>query len=224
MLSATTALIAGWNIVATRTLQGSTALWVVFAGGITVLLLSLRALALHEATVERVVHALKVGASEDGSPAIQATSSSSPVRERLLANPGSFGLPAPMRSVAGLADTHRDCPRWNIRGPLNVRLAVSTASVSTRWLAFGLGIMGAAAAIISLTGQLLPRAEDLRAGTGRVARFADAGTTLVGGAVSGALVTHDGSDAVRPQRSLDGIRNRRRNDRCSARSGPWLTS
>src|ERR1700722_15832621 len=59
-LSAISALVAAWTLIATRTFTAPTALWLAFAGGAALLALSLRALALHEATVERGVHRLDV--------------------------------------------------------------------------------------------------------------------------------------------------------------------
>ena len=182
-VSASTALVAGWNVVATRTLHGSGALWVVFAGGLAVLLLSLRALALHEATVERVVHSLQVGESDDGATEFNAISSSSPVRERGVA------IPASMRGwLVWLAHTG-----IGLAGAFVVLASFAWAhpgdGVSTRWLAFGLGVMGAAAAIVALAGQLLPATAETDGRSGRLARMVDAGTTLAGGAVAGGLVT-----------------------------------
>jgi hypothetical protein len=62
-VSAVSALVAAWTVIATRAFTAPTALWLVFAGGIALLALSLRALALHETTVEQVVHQLEVNGS-----------------------------------------------------------------------------------------------------------------------------------------------------------------
>jgi hypothetical protein len=49
-LSAFSALASGWTIVATRTFTSPTALWLALAGGLAMLLVSVRALALRETT------------------------------------------------------------------------------------------------------------------------------------------------------------------------------
>jgi hypothetical protein len=62
-LSTVGALIAPLTVIATRAFTAPTALWLAFAGGLALLLVSLRALALHEATVERVVYSLELNGS-----------------------------------------------------------------------------------------------------------------------------------------------------------------
>lgn len=54
------AAIAAVTIMETRVFDGSTALWIAFAGGLALLATAVRALALHEATIERIVHELDV--------------------------------------------------------------------------------------------------------------------------------------------------------------------
>ena len=70
-LSAISALVAAWTVIATRAFTTPTALWLAFAGGVVLLALSLRALALHETTVERVVHQLDVNGSGETFAAIR---------------------------------------------------------------------------------------------------------------------------------------------------------
>src|SRR5207344_2620442 len=70
-LSALSVLIAGWTVIATRVFTTPTALWLAFGGGIALLALSLRALALHETTVEQVVHQLEVDGSGETFSAIR---------------------------------------------------------------------------------------------------------------------------------------------------------
>jgi hypothetical protein len=70
-VSAVSAVVAAWTVIATRAFTAPTALWLVFAGGIALLALSLRALALHETTVEQVVHQLEVNGSGETLPAIR---------------------------------------------------------------------------------------------------------------------------------------------------------
>ena len=65
------AAVAAWTVIATRAFTAPTALWLVFAGGLALLALSLRALALHETTVEQVVHQLEVNGSGETFAAIR---------------------------------------------------------------------------------------------------------------------------------------------------------
>jgi hypothetical protein len=65
-------LTAAFTIIAVRDFTGQTALWLAFAGGLALLLVSLRALALHEATVERVVHSLSLNGNGNGSGKVVA--------------------------------------------------------------------------------------------------------------------------------------------------------
>ena len=57
-VSALSALVAGWTVIASLVFPTPTALWLAFGGGIVLLMLSLRALALHETTIEQVVRQL----------------------------------------------------------------------------------------------------------------------------------------------------------------------
>jgi len=70
-VSAVSAAVAAWTVIATRVFTAPTALWLVFAGGLVLLALSLRALALHETTVEQVVHQLEVNGSGETFAAIR---------------------------------------------------------------------------------------------------------------------------------------------------------
>ena len=70
-VSAVSAAVAAWTVIATRAFTAPTALWLVFAGGLALLALSLRALALHETTVEQVVHQLEVNGSGETFAAIR---------------------------------------------------------------------------------------------------------------------------------------------------------
>ncbi len=147
-LSALSVLIAAFTIIVTRTFTLPSALWVALAGGLALLVLSLRALALHETTIERVVHALELDGSGDGTLAIRRA----PAHAAAVSSaPGtSFGITAVMRSWM----------RW--LAYIGVALAgafvvlatfawqTPTAAVSVRWLAFGIGIAAAAAALSAL--------------------------------------------------------------------------
>src|SRR3984885_10787692 len=70
-LSGESALVAAWTVIATRVFATPTALWLAFGGGMALLALSLRALALHETTIERVVHQLEVNRSGETFAAIR---------------------------------------------------------------------------------------------------------------------------------------------------------
>jgi hypothetical protein len=128
-LSAMSALVAAWTVIATRAFTTPTALWLAFGGGIALLALSLRALALHETTVEQVVHQLEVNGSGETFAAIR-------------------------RRGIEISGTMRSWLHW--LGHTGVGLAGAfivattfiwphaTPDVSPRWLAFGLAT-GAAA-------------------------------------------------------------------------------
>lgn len=58
-LSALGVLVAGWTVIDTLVFNKPAALWVAFAGGLILPLLTLRSLGRHETTIERVVHALE---------------------------------------------------------------------------------------------------------------------------------------------------------------------
>jgi hypothetical protein len=128
-LSAMSALVAAWTVIATRAFTTPTALWLAFGGGIALLALSLRALALHETTVEQVVHQLEVNRSGETFAAIR-------------------------RRGIEISGTMRSWLHW--LGHTGVGLAGAfivattfiwphaTPDVSPRWLAFGLAT-GAAA-------------------------------------------------------------------------------
>jgi hypothetical protein len=131
-VSAVSALVAAATVIATRAFTTPTALWLVFAGGILLLTLSLRALALHETTVEQVVHQLEVDGSGETFAAIR-------------------------RRGIEISGTMRSWLHW--LGHTGIGLAGAfivastfvwphaTPEVSPRWLAFG---VGAAAATIGV--------------------------------------------------------------------------
>src|SRR5580704_6895100 len=142
-VSAMSALVAAWTVIATRAFTAPTALWLVFAGGIALLALSLRALALHETTVEQVVHQLDVNGSGETFAGIR-------------------------RRGIEISGTMRSWLHW--LGHTGIGLAGAfivastfvwphaTAELSPRWLAFGVAV---GAATIGL-GLLLDGLLDLR--------------------------------------------------------------
>lgn len=139
-LSAMNALVAAWIVIATRVFDTQTALWLAFGGGAVLLALSLRALALHEATVERVVHQLEVNGSGEPRAAIR-------------------------RRGIEISGTMRSWLHWlghTGTGLVGAFLVASTfiwphatADISTRWLAFGVAVAGAAIGLGLLVDGLL---------------------------------------------------------------------
>jgi hypothetical protein len=121
-LSAISALVAASTVIATLAFTTPTALWIAFGGGLALLALSLRGLALHETTVERVVHQLEVSGSGETFAAIR-------------------------RRGIEISGTMRSWLHW--LGHTGVGLAGAfivaaifvwpntTAELSPRWLAFG---------------------------------------------------------------------------------------
>jgi hypothetical protein len=152
-LSALSALVAGWTIIATRTFTTPTALWLAFAGGLALLLLSLRALALHETTVERVVHALAWSGSGDGTPTITTSSVSS--------EGFSAAWDRPVRGGLSVSGEMRSWLQWLS----NTGLALGGAFVvlttfawqhpgqslsSPRWVWFGVAVAAASITLVAL--------------------------------------------------------------------------
>ena len=133
-LSAISAVVAASTVIATRAFTTPTALWIAFAGGLALLALSLRALALHETTVERVVHQLDVNGSGETFAAIR-------------------------RRGIEISGTMRSWLHWLGHtgiGPAGAFIVASTfvwpnatAELSPRWLAFGVAV-GAATIALSL--------------------------------------------------------------------------
>jgi hypothetical protein len=169
-ISALSALLAGWTIIATRTFVEPTALWLVFAGGIALVLLSVRALALHETTVERVVHALELNGS---TPAIREA--------RRLPIGGEMRSWIYWLTHTGLA----------VVGAFLVLITFAwsnAAQVSLRWTAFAIGIAAAALAVSSLLARLLARDPAARGEGGRAARMIAILLTGGGAAVAAGLI------------------------------------
>jgi len=173
--SALTALVAAWTIIATRVFTTPTALWLGFAGGIVLLTLSLRALALHETTVEQVVHQLEV----DGSGETFAT-----IRRRGI-------------EISG---TMRSWLHW--LGHTGIGLAgafivastfvwpQATAELSPRWLAFGVGTVAATVGF----GLLLDSLLDVQRTNMTVARSIEILLSLAAVAAAGAVIVLTAAD------------------------------
>lgn len=180
-ISALSALVAGFTIIATRAFTAPTALWLAFAGGVALLLLSLRALALHETTVERVVYALEF----DG------TGEAVAVREgRPLAGSAFERL----RDGLRISDAMRSWMHWLTHTALGVAgafIVLTTfawqspvSAVNPRWLWFGVAAAAASIALAALA-ELGLSARDKR---WDAARIADAMITTAGAAVALAVV------------------------------------
>lgn len=143
-LSAVNELIAAWTIIAMLTLNKPAAGWLAFACGLGLLAVSLRALALHETSIERIVYALEGDEDDRGS----STTNSSVV--------GRFTVSAPMRSwLSWLTNT-----AIAVAGGFIVVLTFAltkpgTSHVSPRWVAFGLAIGVACVAVGSLVDRAL---------------------------------------------------------------------
>jgi len=168
-VSAVSALVAAFTVIATRAFTAPTALWLVFAGGIALLVLSLRALALHETTVEQVVHQLQVNGSGETFTGIR-------------------------RRGIEISGTMRSWLHW--LGHTGVGLAGAfivastfiwphaTPELSPRWLEFG---VAAVAGSIGL-GLLLDGLVDVQRTNMTVARTIEVVLTSVTVAVAGALI------------------------------------
>ena len=162
-LSAVSALIAGFTIIATRTFTAPTALWLAFAGGVALLLVSLQALAVHETTVERVVHSLTLdGRGEPVGVRRMGTVAGSPF-ERLR---DGLEISGQMRhwihwithTAIAVAGTFVVLTTFAWRTPM--------PSVQPRWVWFGVGVAAASIALIALVEHLLvSRRQGLTAST-----------------------------------------------------------
>lgn len=152
-LSALAALVAGWTVIDTLVFNKPAALWVAFAAGLILLLLTLRSLALHETTIERVVHALERAPSVEADRPAAATSTNS--TSHWSARAASISLA--MRSWTywlahiGLA----------LAGALVVLMTFALTApghhhAPVRWVAFAIGIGATCIALSALTERVLP--------------------------------------------------------------------
>ncbi|HTU78560.1 MAG TPA: hypothetical protein VMF09_07355 [Solirubrobacteraceae bacterium] len=151
--SALNALVGAWTIIAMLTLNKPAAGWLAFACGLGLLVVSLRALALHETSIERIVYALE--GDMPGQPAEgMHADASSPLAVEMLSRL-HVRIDAPMRSwLSWLTNT-----AIAVAGGFIVVLTFAltrpgTNHVSPRWVAFGLAIAVSCVAL----GSLLDRA------------------------------------------------------------------
>jgi hypothetical protein len=182
-ISGLSMLIAAWTIIAMLVFNKPTAGWLAFADGVALLLLSLRALALHETTIERVVYALDRGSngtatSRAGGGTATITAARPSLRGHLTHPPMSVWMS--WLSNVGLA----------IGGAFIVLVAFALAHYEARWIAFGIAI---AALCVSLgTGLLCVFASGAvsQRGTGVIGRLSALASSGASAAVSiGLIVT-----------------------------------
>jgi hypothetical protein len=181
-LSAVSALVASWTIIATRVFTTSSALWLAFAGGLALLLLSLRALALHETTIERVVHALELNGASQPAAVSQgqavATSPAHRLRRGLQISSEirswMYWLTHTGVGLAGAFVVLATFAWWPKASP----------QVSPRWLTFALGVAGASLAISLLLERVLAARSEGRTASQRAA----IAITTASAAVSIALI------------------------------------
>jgi hypothetical protein len=190
-LSALCELTAAWIIIATQVFARPTALWQAFAGGLVLLFLSLRALALHETTVERIVHALEVGVPlQRGEQAAVARPPE--------AQPGRGGRPRLARMPA-ISEPMRAWMYWlthtalAVGGALVVLMTFALTApgshhASPRWIAFGVGIAATLAALAALLDRGLLREGLGRGEGGPSGRLAALGLTAASTAIAGAMI------------------------------------
>jgi hypothetical protein len=149
-LSALSALLAGFVVIATRSFTGSTALWLEFAGGLALLLVSLRTLATHEAEVERAVLPLKVNGN--GGAVHKGPKSAAEALQLVRAE---LQLPPQMRSwIQWIANT-----TLGIAGGFVALTTFAwqnpTPGVDPHWVWAGAGIAAASVALLALGEHIL---------------------------------------------------------------------
>lgn len=182
-LSGLSVLIAAWTIIAMVVFGKPTAIWLAFADGIALLLVSLRVLALHETTVERVVHALERGSAAEA-----------PARTPMAAPAGSapsrrLEIAPPMRSwLYWLAHTGLVLGGAFIVLMTFALTAPGAHHASPRWIAFGIAIAATCVALGALLERgLLHDSAGMR-DAGRAARRAAVGVTTAALCVPVALI------------------------------------
>jgi hypothetical protein len=185
-------LIAGFVIVATRTFATLSALWLAFAGGLVLLMLSLRALALHETTVERVVHALELDVSGNGTLAIRRA-------------PGHAAASPAHATGLDLSTAMRSWMRWlayvavALAGAFVVIATFAwqspTSDVSLRWLAFGVGVAAVSAALIALVDHVVAISSDGASAARQLSVLLATAITAIAAALILLMAVLHGSDA-----------------------------
>jgi hypothetical protein len=178
-LSALGVLIAAFTIIATRDFTGSTALWLTFASGVALLLVELRALAMHQAASERVVFSLVGSNGSSKSVAVRSGnglsgSSLEQLRDDLeLSGQMRSWIHWLMHTILGLAGAFVVLTTFAWQA--NV---YAMPGVQPRWVWQGVGIVTAAIALVVLAEHLLT-ASDHGFTIGRIAMMSVAFTALV---------------------------------------------
>jgi hypothetical protein len=156
-LSALSAMAGGFTIIAMRAFSAPTALWLALAGGVVLTLVSLRALALHETTVERVTYELEHGvplAAVEGQPATVPSPEPQAPASRMSTLARRLDVSAPMRSWTYWLTRTGIAVAGAFIVAMTFALNVPGTNYDTlRWLAFGVGV---AAGVMAL-GALLQR-------------------------------------------------------------------
>lgn len=140
-LSAASAVVGAWTVIAMLVFSHPTGLWLAFASGLALLLLSLRALALHETTVERVVYSLQ------------------PSSETAPAGPAPVTVAGAIRNVS-ISPAMRSWGYWLAHTSLAIAgafvvlmtyvLTAAGHSATPRDLALGIGIAATPVALAAL--------------------------------------------------------------------------
>jgi MFS family permease len=143
-MSALSALAGGFTVIAMRAFNAPTSLWIALAGGVALLLISLRALALHETTVERVTYALEHGlpvATIEGLVPEEAPAPAAPQRGRVAMLARRLEVSAPMRSWTYWLALTGIALAGGFVVLMSFALNVPGTNYDTmRWLTFGIGI------------------------------------------------------------------------------------
>jgi hypothetical protein len=145
-LSAVNGLIGAWTIIAMLTLNKPAAGWLAFACGLGLVVVSLRALALHETSVERIVYAL-AGQDHDAD-ALSSAANGGVVRRLTVSAPMRSWLSWLTNMAIALTGVFIVVLTFALTKP-------ATNHVSPRWVAFGLAIGVACIAVASLLDQAL---------------------------------------------------------------------
>lgn len=153
-LAGISGMLAGWMVIALLVLNRPTALWIAFAGGVAVMLVSIRGLAVHETTVERVLYALErrtpqaAAGEPDAAPAASVPAAGRPGAQ--------LSVSKPMRSwMYWLAHTGLEMAGAFIVLLSFALTAPGTTHPSPRWIAFGIGIGAACVALVPTIDRML---------------------------------------------------------------------
>jgi hypothetical protein len=189
-MSGLSVLAGVWTIIAQRTFAAPTALWLAFAGGLVLVLLALRGLALHETTIERVVYSLAPAGDQTAGVHSPAGGRSGEVPETA----GEAAAGSSVRRGFAISAAMRSWMYWlthtglALAGAFVVLLTFALTApghhhASVRWIAFGIGIAATAVALASLLERAFAREfAGLREGlSGRLGAIALTATSMAVG-------------------------------------------